>query len=380
MTIIIQLPYYPGELFPSNGKTEQIESVKRILSQVKGLSTGIQIFMGTSAETPYREGVENFESFFSRLQEVIGDEMWQYSTLHLPICPKEPEERLHLGKPGAVDFYKRILKAVNGSGLTRLILHPNTVYYLPYKENEDRPNYEKFVWGEESREEAKGFVDRVIELAEEFPELNFAYENMPLPIRGDFELSPKGINIEPNFMTLESINDFLERTKDHKNVSLCFDFAHYLITKETIEYLISNPKLLDDIDIRTLVGSISSNGNGLTPSVEESKRILDRLLLPSLVDFIRKYSGRITDVQVTDTLGAWQPSILGYEGKLIKEGLPLVEGENNYDIIMESISILKEIGTKQDITVSVDVSEFGDRGYIDRPNQRETLQKILKVI
>jgi sugar phosphate isomerase/epimerase len=356
---IIQLPYYPL----ADSGNSQLNGIKRILCRAdeKGYETGLQIFMGTSDRLPYYEGVESFESLADRIHKATGDEMWEGSSLHLPICPRTPDKRLHLGKQESLEFLSRLLEISRKIGLRRTTLHPNTTYLIGDSEEES------FLWDSGKKKEARGFLKRTVELAERFQDIILAYENIPIPVRGDYTTDPKEVRIEPNLATEESIRRFLQETEQHGNVHLCFDIAHYLITRETLTYLKERPGLLEDENIRVLVGSLSSDLE-LIPTQEKALLFLKGLRFRPLQRIIEQYSQRITDVQIADTIGAWIP-----DGRLIKEGLVLEPGKNHYDEISEAVRELKD----RPVALSIDVSE---EDFVKRPNQEKTLEEVLRIL
>jgi len=379
----IQLPYLPKELYGVNGfngKTPQLDGNKRILSYAKdrGYTVGVLVYTGNSNMDIYEKILSDPRVLLDRLKELIGSEMWKDTSLHFPMAPWKPDCRVHLGKEESFGFHINLLDMISDAGIKKVILHPNTVYYVPGGENSKDSKNKGFVWNQNARTESNGFLDRVLKLARRFRDIHFAYENMPIPIKGTVTLDPKEILIEPNLLTVGSIEDFLRETRDYPNISLCLDTSHYLITKGTLQNLRENPKLLDDAHIRMLIGSISPHSEELIPTKERTMEILEMVEMPSLTDFVKRNLSRITDVQISDGSG-WIPSVRGFKGRKIGEGLPLTKGEGHYGDIVKAISLIKKNAEEQDaqVSLSFDVTE---KDYVTRENQKRTLLEVLSKI
>lgn len=312
-----------------------------------------------------------------RLYKSFGEKIMENSSLHLPITSSVPARELNLGNPESLEFFSGILSSARDYGMRTSLLHPCTVYYQPTPENLQAPQKIGLVWNKKRKKEARRFLQRTLELAERFPEWNFAYETLLFPIAGDIYTEPDKVTIEPNFITTQSIDSFLKNTKGRK-INLCLDVAHYLITRETLNAIKRNSQSLKQNSyLRTLVGSLSQEqGEGITPDFERAYEILNNLRMPSLINFVRQHYQRITDVQIADTKGAWTPSINGNEGELIQEGCPLIKGLNFYDEIMGAFYTIKNNATARDVAVSFDIAEDD---YKNRKNQERTLEIVLGI-
>ena len=353
MKTIIQLPYYPGEIYNSK-PVVQLDNIKKILSKAEdaGFETGVQIFPGAAHPSlPYF--TENMNTVLNTIKYIIDEKLWSNSTFHVPICPKIPQEGLNLGKKESINFHRNLLNSIKNTKIKDLILHPNTIYYVSkYSKN--------------NLEEAANFTSNAIMLAKELPHFNFAYENMPFPVMSDFSANPIEVNIEPNLTTLESINKFSSAIESQKNISLCFDTSHYLITKNSIEYFREHEELLSNKNIQILVSSLSHN----ISNKEDAKKILDAISLPNLSKIT---NSQINEIQIGDTGRSWIPAI-NQTGYIIEEGLPLEKGVRNFD---EIIGFIRENIKKQDIKLSFDIEETD---YISRPNQTKSLDTFLEII
>jgi sugar phosphate isomerase/epimerase len=368
MGTTIHVPYYPEELF--EGKTAQLKTIKDMLefARSRGYQVGIQLYMGNSRKPVAESFLQNPDELLATCRQHIGDALWKNSTIHLPICPHELDERVHLGKTVSDAYFDRMLQAIVGQGIRSAIMHANSTYTLT-------PG--PLQWTEETRRESWRFFDRSVYFLHQFPHLQIAYETMPFPLNEDRTTDPREATIDPHLITRQSLQQFFRNHHTaqnvRKNVSLCLDISHTLETDATLRHLKTHPVLLGDPDVRTLVASLMPTQRQLTPDSEKVRDVL--LSLDAHIQtIVNEFWSHSTYVQVSDTAGPWIPKTAHDPGHLITEGLELVPDRGNYDLIAYILHAL--VSRNPHITISVDVEEDD---YVARPRQRRTLQEIIDI-
>lgn len=357
----------------------EIEEVKRVLFPVqdKGCAIGVQIYVGPNDWNVFPQLNAKFGEMLDHVKQSIGENMWQNSSLHLPFACRKAAPEFHMTCDDSVEYMAGLVQIAQQAQMRQITLHPNTIYYMPFEDYtaadflqdyQTEENFRLFEWGAEKKSRYQDFIVNVKLLAQAFPDVEFSYENMPLPIFGDHTTDGRQLRVEPNLVTPRSIEDFIDLTPP--NVKLCFDPGHYLIARETLNYYATHPAEMTK-HIQTLIGSLDPVCADTIPSVEHAVDIVERIKWVSLQELATNIFGSLSDVQVQDSVSPiWKPHTHRVGGRLLEEGSTLRPGQGFHQ---ETLQLLKYLSRTPGLPlkVSFDVAETD---YANRVNQENALR------
>ena len=332
MTILYQLPAFPVE--------EQLKSVVSILEEKlpPGAPRGVQFYLGQT-----RNGLLSVDAVKDVIQRTIPS---QYqNSFHLPFASRYVDSQCRLDEPASEAFLGQYLALAQDLGCKTVLVHTGTTYYHPLAtlpEGVDR----KYQWGVRSPEDLESskreVYRRLHAIAVQYPNLDVALENAPLPMNNTSGIDPKKAFLNNMVTTADQIKNFIDYAKcTVENLGLCLDTNHYLRMLSAMAFYEHQ-----DSEIRGIFAAIDRR--------EDTN-------LPMLTDALLS-GGRLFIVQFADNNG-WE---------LGKRDVRAIAPSRNPCQLRSVIHMIQE--NEREIPVSFDVDETD---YVARPHQRRTLDWIL---